>query len=68
MYEVNEYAEEEIQFFDEWVKIKSVHHLKKPKKKGALDKAIRMEKNVLKATKNQTIKEVEEFILMTWWR
>lgn len=67
--ELNEYTKEKIQFFDECVKIRSVHHLKKLKKKGALDKAIGLEKNVLKAKKNiyQKLKKPykEELILLT---
>lgn len=37
---VNEYAHEEIQIFENRVKIKTINYLSKLKKKNALDKAI----------------------------
>lgn len=57
MNEVKEYADVEIQFLDNWVEIRSVHHLKKLRKKGVLDIAIGLEKRVLKATKTQSVSE-----------
>lgn len=44
-----------IQFFDNWVEIPQLHHLKKFRKNGALDKAIGLDKGALKATETQIV-------------
>lgn len=55
--EVNEYADEEIQIFYNFVKIKTANHLSKLKKENALDKSIYLEKNILQLIKSQDVGE-----------
>lgn len=43
--EVNEYANEEIKIFNDWVKVRTINHLTRLKK-NALDKTIHLEKTV----------------------
>lgn len=55
---MNEYADEEIEVFDDWVKIRSVNHLTTlKKKKNSMYMANHLEKNILKDIKTQDIEE-----------